>query len=79
MPPSGALLAQKGGVVFVRLKKKLANMMDGVDASHTVRAGDLLNLPDKQAGVLIAEGWAEALHGPPLVRQVSTSKANQAN
>ena len=53
--------AQKGGFrVFVRLKIKLANVMDGVDVSN-VRAGDLLDLPDKQADVLIAEGWAEAV------------------
>ena len=44
----------------MRLKIKLANVMDGVDVSN-VRAGDLMNLPDEQADVLIAEGWAEAV------------------
>ena len=52
--------------MFVRLKIKLANVMDGVDVSH-VRAGDVTNLPDEQADVLIAERWAE----PALDRRCS--------
>lgn len=47
----------------IRLIRKLAECMDGVDVSGH-RAGDLLDLPDSQADVLIAEGWAEP-HEPP--------------
>ena len=49
--------------MYVRLKKKLANVMDGVDVSQ-VRAGDILNLPHAQGEMLIAEEWAEACDAP---------------
>ena len=44
--------------MYVRLTKKLANVMDGVDVSHA-RAGDILNMSDSQGEMLIAEDWAE--------------------
>lgn len=59
-PCTGVVVAVQPSVVFVRLTRKLANVMDGVDVTR-VRPGDLLNLPDDQADVLIAEGWAEAI------------------
>jgi len=43
----------------VRLIKKLAECLDGVDLSHH-RAGDLLDLQNREAELLIAEGWAIA-------------------
>jgi hypothetical protein len=43
--------------VRVRLTKKLANQIDGVDVSpHQV--GDVLDLPPEQARLLLAEEWA---------------------
>lgn len=44
--------------MHVRLKKKLANVMDGVDVSH-VRPGDVLRLTDTEGEIFIREGWAE--------------------
>ena len=41
----------------VRLTRKLAEQIDGVDLSnHTV--GDIMDLPDRKARLLVAEGWA---------------------
>ena len=41
----------------VRLTKKLAQVINGVDLSnHTV--GDVMELPDAKAQLLVAEGWA---------------------
>lgn len=48
----------------VLLKKELAIVMDGVDVSH-VRAGDILQLSDADAQVLISEGWAERVAEDP--------------
>ena len=45
------------GNVRVRLTKKLANRMDGVDVSPH-RVGDILELPAAQARLLVAEEWA---------------------
>jgi hypothetical protein len=49
--------------VYVRLTKKLANVMDGVDVSHA-RAGDILTVSDSQGAMLIAEKWAEPSDAP---------------
>jgi hypothetical protein len=43
--------------VQVRLTKKLAEVIDGIDLSDR-RVGDVLNLPKHDAEVLLAEGWA---------------------
>ena len=45
------------GIVRVRLTKKLADRMDGVDVSPH-RVGDILELPAAQARLLVAEEWA---------------------
>lgn len=42
----------------VRLTRKYAEMIDGVDLTEA-NVGDELTLPTRDAGVLIAEGWAE--------------------
>ena len=42
----------------VRLIRKYAEMIDGVDLEHAA-VGDHLELPPRDANVLIAEGWAE--------------------
>jgi hypothetical protein len=45
----------------IRLLKKLAAEIDGVDLSaHGV--GDVINLPAEQAKLLLAEGWAIREH-----------------
>ncbi len=50
--------------------------MDGVDVSH-VRAGDILQLPDADAEVLISEGWAERVAEDP--GSVTVSKASASD
>lgn len=42
----------------VRLTRKFANLINGIDLSK-VRAGETLELSDKDAEMLMAEGWAE--------------------
>ena len=54
---------RKVAPVHVRLTKKLANVMDGVDVSHA-RAGDILDVSDSQGAMLIAEAWAEPCDSP---------------
>lgn len=41
----------------VRLTRKFAEQIDGVDLSRN-RVGDLLDLPVRDARMLILEGWA---------------------
>jgi hypothetical protein len=41
----------------VRLTRKLADCLDGVDLSH-FSVGDVLDLPRREANLLIVEGWA---------------------
>ena len=43
----------------VRLVRKLAMMVDGVDLSNH-EIGDVLDLPERKGRLLIAEGWAVA-------------------
>lgn len=43
--------------VRVHLLKKFARMLDGIDLSNH-EVGDIMDLPDPKARLLIAEGWA---------------------
>jgi hypothetical protein len=43
--------------VRVRLTKRLAERLNGVDLSN-LRPGDVADIAPRDAGVLIAEGWA---------------------
>ena len=42
----------------VRLTKKLAEMLDGIDLSGR-RVGDVIDLRDSEARLIVAEQWAE--------------------
>ena len=44
--------------MYVRLKCKLADSLDGIDVSR-VMVGDVIELPDAEAELLISEAWAE--------------------
>ena len=48
----------------VRLVRKFAERLNGVDLSR-VRVGDCLELPAKDARLLVAEGWAELVRVSP--------------
>lgn len=49
---------ERGGTLAVRLTRKYANMIDGVNIADA-HVGDRLELPQHDAEMLIAEGWAE--------------------
>jgi hypothetical protein len=42
----------------VRLTRKFSNLLNGIDLSH-FQKGDTLELPARDAEMLLAEGWAE--------------------
>lgn len=42
----------------VRLTRKFSNLLNGIDLSH-FQKGDTLDLPARDAQMLLAEGWAE--------------------
>jgi hypothetical protein len=48
------------GVIVIRLTRKLADMIDGVDLS-AYEVGEVLPLPVAAAKLLIAEKWAELI------------------
>lgn len=48
----------------VRLSKKLAERLNGVDVS-SVRAGDVLEVSEREATILLAEKWAVPVEEPP--------------
>ena len=43
--------------MLVRLARKFAERIDGVDLSNNA-VGTLIELPDRKAHLLLAEGWA---------------------
>ncbi len=47
-------------VISVRLTRKLAARMNGVDVSK-FKVGDVLELPDEQAMRMVKSGWAEGV------------------
>ena len=53
-PPN---VSRDGTRVQVRLTKKLAEAIDGIDLSDR-RVGDVVDLPTHDAQILLAEGWA---------------------
>ena len=61
MPP---LEDEKGDVMHVRLTRKLALALNGLDLSKT-QVGDVMELPKPIATMLLAEGWAEPTSEKP--------------
>jgi hypothetical protein len=52
-----------GFCVRIRLVRKLAECLDGVDVTQ-YRAGDVLDLASREAEMLLAEGWASRTADP---------------
>jgi hypothetical protein len=50
--------------MFVRLTAKLAEVVNGVDLSR-YHEGDIVELPERDCWMLIAERWAELVPAPP--------------
>jgi len=46
----------------IRLTRKFSQLINGIDLSQ-VREGDTLELPARDADMLVAEGWAVAADG----------------
>ena len=55
--------------MLVRLKAKLAEVVDGIDLSHC-QEGDIIDVHPRDGEMLIAEGWAQ------LVPQDETVSCN---
>ena len=73
MPPSKDV--PRGCAVFIRLMRKLANYLDGVDVTD-VHPGDIIDVAEADAASLIAEGWAERVRENSLktARSVTPQK-----
>ena len=56
----------------VRLRKKFAEMIDGIDLTRH-KVGDYLFLRAEQAALLIAEGWAELAERRSAARLLTSS------
>jgi hypothetical protein len=50
-------------VTRIRLTKKLAAVLNGIDVS-SLKVGDIIELPDSAARIMVAEGWAEHVTNP---------------
>lgn len=48
----------RGAGMQIRLTRKLADFIDGIDLSHHT-VGQLIDLPQEDAQRIVAEGWAE--------------------
>ena len=61
---AGGVLAYEIERVFpvrIRLTRKLASQLNGVDLS-SFKVGDVVRLPERDAMMLVLEGWAELVH-----------------
>jgi hypothetical protein len=69
----GQMTTRSTGVMRVRLLRKLADRLDGIDLSDC-EEGDIIDLPRTEAQLLIEEQWALPFQGPRgEVRRTSTS------
>lgn len=68
-------------MIRVRLTKKLAAILNGVDVSG-LQIGDVIELPDSAARMMIAEGWAAPATEPVvthLLSQPTTGNSSLTN
>lgn len=59
----------------VKLTKRFAEFIDGVNLSRA-KPGDVLDLPPREAGILLAEEWALPVDGE-LSKIVQTPRPNE--
>jgi len=62
-------------MVRIRLLRKLALLMNGIDVSR-LSVGDIMELPDSAAEMMIAEGWGERVE-EAMVAQLLTQQSSQ--
>jgi hypothetical protein len=60
-------------VTRIRLTKKLALTMNGIDVSK-LRIGDIMELPEDRAQMMIDHGWAERVPDPIVARLIGGSR-----
>ena len=58
--------------MHVKLTRKLANSLDGVDVSNA-RVGDIIDVSTEEAAALVREGWAEGVDVDSSVMQGAES------
>ena len=63
-------------MVTVRLTRKFARTLDGVDVSR-VRVGQKMTLSQQAASLLVAEGWADPLDIVKPVNRNGNGNGNQ--
>ena len=62
-------------MVRIRLLRKLALLMNGIDVSR-LSVGDIMELPDSAAEMMIAEGWGERVE-EAMVAELLTQQSSQ--
>jgi hypothetical protein len=62
--------------MLVRLTQKLAERINGIDLSGRA-VGDVVDLPDREALVLVAEGWAVILELEKESDRVAPARVGQ--
>jgi len=60
-------------MVRIRLTRKLAADLNGIDVS-SINVGDVIELPDRAASMLIAECWAEPVQEPPVLKLLISAR-----
>jgi hypothetical protein len=65
-------------MMLVRLTRKLADMIDGIDLSG-YKVGELLQLPVHEAKLLIAERWAELIERRRVPRLAASGTISSIN
>jgi hypothetical protein len=70
-------LSSERSYMRVRLTVKLADLVDGIDLSHCVE-GDVIELSEAEARLLLAEKWAEPAEESELVTCSPKSPADVA-
>ena len=75
---SGKRFARDGGVPRIRLTRKLALTMNGVDVSR-LSVGDIIELPDHQAQMMVECGWAELAPDPSALPDLSVASSSERN
>ncbi len=69
---AGGEVSKRSGGTRVRLLRKLADRLDGIDVSD-YGEGDIIDLPRAEAQLLIAERWAQPFRGPSHDRRATTT------
>lgn len=72
------LLSRSVVVTRIRLTKKLAAILNGIDVS-TLRVGDMIELPDSAARMMIAEGWAEPTAEEAMIADLLAKRSQRSD